>query len=189
MEAFSLDRVEFMVAHSPPHKMTQEPSDSYHRYAMVALGLSEEEKMTASSLELKRRGISYTIDTMETLTASNPLIEYCFVAGSDALKEIHLWKDYDRLLTEHCFIFVQRPEEQTSLDNVQWPEDLLRRIRKVSRSSQPEISKGQSFLISLDALPISATEIRLAISGGQILPQNVLAPEVIRYIRKHNLYG
>ena len=116
--AFGLDQVWFMVANLPPHKRKDALTSSFHRFAMTVLGIQADSEFLASDWELKRPGPSYTVETLERLAADFPSHEFCFLAGSDSLRELHLWKDYDKLLQGHCFVFVQRPGAEVNLDEL-----------------------------------------------------------------------
>ncbi|MDA2933770.1 nicotinate-nucleotide adenylyltransferase [Acidobacteria bacterium AH-259-D05] len=188
LKVFGLSRVLFVVSHHPSHKEKQATTRPFHRYAMVVRDLIEDEHLLPSHWELDQQKPSYTIETLRHFTSSDPDSEYCFLAGSDSLKEIHLWKDYDRLLEEHCFIFVQRPEFNVDLNDLQISGSLKDKIQTVCEKDRPTIQPGQSFLIPLNAPPISASSIRKTIASGQQPSSDIISPAVLRYIKKHRLY-
>ena len=66
--AFRLDRIYFMVSHFPPHKTKRDLTGAFHRFAMVAIDLSDERNLYASQWELERDRPSYTIETLEHFT-------------------------------------------------------------------------------------------------------------------------
>ncbi len=188
MEIFSLDQVLFMVSNLRLHKEKVRTTSSFHRYAMVVLDLLYEERLCASLLELEQEGASYTVTTLERLRNHHPKDHFCFIAGSDSLKEIHLWKDYATLLSEHCFVFVQRTRSEADLEQLKISESARTTIKVVSASDKPIIQTGQSFLINIEAPPISSTNIRRAMAAGQTPdPESVSAP-VLQYIREYRLY-
>lgn len=183
-----LDRVLFMVAKQPPHKGARPVSQMSHRYAMVVLALLDEEALLASGMELKRSGPSYTIDTLRQLRAESPTDEFCFIGGSDSLKEIHLWKDCDKLFQEHCLVFVQRPGAEVSLDGLEIAPELGRRAITVSEGDSPVIKPGLTYLVSLNAPPVSSTEIRRLVASGRHPSPEYTPERVIDYIEKYQLY-
>ena len=187
-EILDLDRVLFMVAKQPPHKGSRCVSQLSHRYAMVVLALLDERDFLASSMELLRKGPSYTIETLQQLRDDYPGDQFCFIGGSDSLKELHLWKDCDKLLWEHCLVFVQRPGAEVSLDGLEIAPESGRRAIAVSEGDSPHIIPGRTYLVSLNAPPVSSTEIRrLVASGGR--PSHEHVPErVLDYIEKYQLY-
>ena len=183
-----LDRVLFMVSYLPPHKGKQKITSPFHRYAMVALDLLEEENLYPSLWELDRRKSSYTIETLQYFTSHYPQHQYCFIAGSDSLKDIHLWKDYGTLLKEHCFVFVQRPGAQVNLDELKISDSLRQKVHIVCEQDQPIIRSGQSFLMTLDALDISARSLRKLIASGIRPSAKLISPSVLQYVKKHRVY-
>ena len=184
-----LDRVLFMVSYLPPHKGKQQITSPFHRYAMVAMDLLEEENLYPSQWELDRRKSSYTIETLQFFTSHYPQHQYCFIAGSDSLKEIHLWKDYGMLLKEHCFVFVQRPGAQVDLEERKISGALRQKIHIVCEQDQPIIRSGQSLLMTLEAPDISASSLRKLIASGKCPSSKLISPSVLQYVKKHRLYG
>ncbi len=186
--AFGLDQVWFMVANLPPHKRKDPITSPFHRFAMTAAAIQDEPHFYASDWELRRPGPSYTIETLACLAADFPSHEFCFLAGSDSLREIHLWKDYDKLLLRHCFIFVQRPGAEVDLDQLQGAGWLRQVIRPIEENKQPSIQPGRSFLINLDSPPVSSTLIRQMLSAGVPPPEQWIPAAVRSYICKYGVY-
>jgi nicotinate-nucleotide adenylyltransferase len=188
LEAFDLSRVDLMVSRIPPHKKSRELTDPCHRHAMLELALDGEDSLYPSGWELDQPKPSYTIETMDHFRSTHPENEYCFLAGSDSLQELHLWKDYARLLEEHCLIFLQRPGSTADLNRLYIASSLKPRIRSVSEADRSHIRAGVSFLISLDAPAISSSSIRTMLTSGKEPSPDILSPAILRYIRKHRLY-
>jgi nicotinate-nucleotide adenylyltransferase len=183
-----LDQVVFMVAKSPPHKLSEEISSAFHRYAMVVLELMKEERFFVSTLELLRERPSYTVETMRELSLLYPDDQLCFIAGSDSLQELHLWYEYDKLLSRHSLVFVQRPGAEVDLEELEISSNLKDSIRLVEDEGVFDIQEGRSFCLSLDAPPVSSTEIRRLIASGKRPAGNIVSPQVDQYIRKYRLY-
>ena len=154
---------------------------------MTAIELIDEQTLCASHWELDQR-VSYTIETLESFKKNHPQHEFCFVAGTDSLKEIHLWKDCGKLLKDHCFLFVQRPGNEVNLGKLNVSPPLRDRVEVVSQGATPSIGYGHSFLVTLGAPAISSTKIRQELASGKSLAQDVISPSVMRYIKKYRLY-
>jgi len=177
-----------MVSNLPPHKGSQELTSALHRFAMTVLGLCEEDSLHASCWELERASHSYTVKTLEHFHSHYLEHQFCFIAGSDSLREIHLWKDYVKLLEKYCFVFVQRPGTEARLSDLEIPGVLRSRIRVVREKEKPIIGPGKSFLAAINAPLVSSTAGRRMVRSGQLLPQDVISASVLQYIRKHRLY-
>ena len=188
LEMFGLNHILFMVSKFPPHKREYSITSSSHRYAMVDLDLLDNQNLYPSAWEIDQETLSYTVETLQYFTHRYPENQYCFIAGSDSLNEIHLWKDYDKLLEEYCFVFVQRPGIEVDLNKLKISESSKRNIRKFSKKEQLSISPGQSFLASINAPDVSSTSIREMISEGKRLPSEMVSAAVFQYIKKYRLY-
>ncbi len=187
-EVLALDQVWFMVANIPPHKDKRTVSSAYHRYAMTVLALQGHKQLLASTWELEREGRSFTIDTLDSVALSQPRDRFCFIAGSDSLRDLHSWKDYDRLLLEHCCVFVQRPGSDVNVADLPLARALKEVIQPFCSKTHHEIQAGRSFLINLEPPPVSSTAIRETLASGGIPSPDCLSPAVLEYIAKHRLY-
>ncbi|GAA6741911.1 nicotinate-nucleotide adenylyltransferase [Thermus oshimai] len=106
-EALGLDRVLFVVAARPPHKTPIAPPEA--RYEMVLLATAEDERFSASRLELARPGPSYTVDTLREARALFPGAELFFITGADAYRDLPTWKEGERLADYATLVAVARP--------------------------------------------------------------------------------
>jgi nicotinate-nucleotide adenylyltransferase len=188
LELFSLDQVWFLVANAPPHKVRQPITSVFHRFAMAAIAAQERRRLLASSWELEKGGVSFTIKTLEGLSQERPGDRFCFVAGSDSLEEIHLWREYDRLLTKYCFVFVQRPGSEVLLERLSVPDQLKEVIQEYCPETRQKIESGRSFLVDIASPPISSTSIRGYLAARRSPGAGVLSPAVLAYIEKYGLY-
>ena len=162
-----LDRIMFIPAASPPHREGKGIISSDHRYRMVGLAISSNNHFIASDLEMKRPGLSYTVDTIEELSRSYPGDEFFFIMGSDAFAEIDTWKEAERLITLCRIIVVQRKDHSLKELKDEW--------------------KGKIDIVHCLSLNISASEIRRRIRERS--PIKYLLPEKVEeYIYQHKLY-
>ncbi len=187
-EILALDQVWFMVANVPPHKDKRTVSSAYHRYAMTVLALQDHKRLLASTWELEREGPSFTIETLDSFARSRPRDRFCFIAGSDSLRDLHSWKDYGKLLLEHCCVFVQRPGFEVNVADLPLAQALKEVIQPICSETHHEIQPGRSFLINLDPPPVSSTAIRETFASGGTPSSDYLSPAVVEYIAKHRLY-
>lgn len=169
-----LDKVLFIPAARPPHRRAPQASPQ-DRLAMVRLGVAGNPKFEVSDCEIKRPGISYTVDTLAALKQRHPRDHFFLLMGMDQLLELHAWHDVPRLLK-------------------------LCRVVAFSRPGQPLPEPGsvpgphgkplptRAFTVqSVSALEISATLIRRRAQRKESL-RYLLPESVIRYLQKHQLY-
>lgn len=62
-----LDKVFLMPEYEPPHLDKKETIDEKHRLKMLELAIEGVEGLDIETIELERKGISYTYDTMKLL--------------------------------------------------------------------------------------------------------------------------
>jgi nicotinate-nucleotide adenylyltransferase len=194
---FSLAHVHFVVATVPPHKGPEDLVPFMHRYAMVSLATAGIPGFAPSLVELEPQASPFSVDTMQKLArrAGDKSALY-FIAGGDSLPEVKSWRDGEKLLNSHNFIFAMRPGTRlNNLADVLPPKAAARvldltgmsRIR-ARRTIAQQKSASRIYLVDVGAPDISATRIRGLASSGK--PFHRMLPGSVReYIRKLHLYG
>ncbi|HPB59547.1 MAG TPA: nicotinate-nucleotide adenylyltransferase [Candidatus Saccharicenans sp.] len=190
MKYFPLDRILFIPSYIPPHKDQKEVVPACHRWRMVEIACQGKPGFIPSDLEIKSPGPSYSILTLRKLKEIFPEDIFWFIVGSDAFLEIETWKDYNQLLKECSFIVVRRPGcELEKLDKVidRIKPELLVRINKREKTEVKDYNRPGLYLLEIDALNISSSEIRRRLRAG--LPiKGLVPPGVEDYIMKNRLY-
>jgi nicotinate-nucleotide adenylyltransferase len=100
------DKIWFMPCYRNPLK--KKLTETKHIKRMLELAL-ENSKFELSEFELKKKKTNYTIETMKELKKKFPEYEFYFIIGSKALKEMHKWKQYKKLLKETKLIIILMP--------------------------------------------------------------------------------
>jgi len=175
LEQLELSRVIFIPAAVPPHKQEQELIESRCRLEMLKLAVESNLRFSVSGMELKRGGVSYTVETIQALQEEYPGAELFFIVGLDSLVELHLWHRVDELL-EMCSLV---PFARGGSD-----------IKRVADAMQlPAAAKEKLLhaLIRLHAVEISSSEIRRRVAEGLSI-KYLVPPEVEMYIFEHGLY-
>ena len=174
MEEARLDRVVFVPAARPPHKLHLAdiaPADD--RLAMTRLAVTDEPRFSVSDVELRRGGPSYTVDTLRALAGELPGAELCLIIGGDTLRELPSWRAVEEILGLCRVITVARPgfdrERMRPALPGDWPERLLAGV------------------VAGHGLDISSTDIRLRVASGRCI--RFLVPDAVAaYIAQRNLY-
>jgi len=162
-EKLKLDRIILVPAYLPPHKGNSDIAPASERYKMVKLAIKGNRSFKASDMEIKREGLSYTIDTIKEFKKSHPADELYFIIGSDLLNYLNEWKDLGEVIKIAKFIVATRPG---------YP-----------------LEKIPPYIATLPtrAVDISAFEVRQAIKEGRSF--RYLVPEAVyQYINKKRLY-
>jgi nicotinate-nucleotide adenylyltransferase len=175
--ALSLDKVWFVPAGQPPHKMEATHTAADIRSYLVELAIAGDERFGLCTVELLRAGPSYTVDTLRELRATwGPHVWICLILGWDMVSYLPNWHDPSSVLEQVDQIAAtHRPGYQASDEELaglarQIPDFLL----KVKVFSAPQVD-------------IAATTLRQRVAAGQ--PVRYLVPEAVReYIEEHGLY-
>jgi len=108
-EQHGLDRLILVPAAQAPLKPNDVQSSSSDRLAMLRAATEWDRRFEISDFELRRGGISYTIDSARHFRALYPDDTLYWVIGGDQLPQLHLWKDINELAQLVEFIFLERP--------------------------------------------------------------------------------
>ena len=173
-QRMELESIVFIPAYVPPHKLGQDFAPAQDRYAMTELAVADNPHFTVSDMELKRTGVSYTIDTIRQLHAQYEDRELNFIIGADSVAQLHTWHNIEEMLELTRFVAVWRPGYEGAM------EDMVRHLG--------EQAKERVLLLDTPVYDISSTEIRTRIRQGLGLA-GLVPPAVERYIYEHGLYG
>ncbi len=167
-EAAGLAEVWFIPAYVPPHKANPW-ADAGARLEMLEAALADCPGFRVEDIELRRQGVSYTIDTVKALMDLHPDRSFYWIIGSDMVKDLPNWRQPEELAERVTFIGLERPEEP--LANAGIPAFVL---RKLMRASMPKIG-------------LSSTDIRRRCREGRSI--RFMTPDpVVEWIRRNGLY-
>ena len=106
-DAIGADEAWLVPARAPA--LRDEPLAPPHlRLAMLETAVRATPGLRIVDVELRRPGVSFTIDTLEALRAGGPADEAWWVVGADAARHIHEWHRSDELLGMIRLAIVQR---------------------------------------------------------------------------------
>jgi nicotinate-nucleotide adenylyltransferase len=108
-EQRGLDRLFLVPAAQAPLKPNDVQSSPEDRLAMMRAAVEWDHRFEISDYELKKGGVSYTIDSVRHFRAQFPNDELYWIIGGDQLPKLHLWKDIAELAKLVEFIFLERP--------------------------------------------------------------------------------
>ena len=106
-DAFGLDKVIFVVANQSPFKMS-ERAGTQDRLAMVKAAIKGNARLAVSDIELKRGGVSYTIDTLNYFRKILPSVELFLIIGEDHVPGLPGWKNIEAIKQLAGFIVIER---------------------------------------------------------------------------------
>ncbi len=176
-EEFFLEKVLFIPTYISPHKSQEFLQPPHHRVEMLRIALKGNKNFSISLVEIKRRGISYTVDTLRELKKRYPDRDLFLIMGSDSLNEIHTWKNWEEILMLSNLIVYKRKNHEPS------PPPGYK--EKASGFYNP--SSGRTIeIISGPWLDISGDEIRRLMVEGKSA-RYLLPDKVLEYIKMHRL--
>jgi nicotinate-nucleotide adenylyltransferase len=184
-DALQLDAVRFIPAARPPHRPDSPRAGEYHRVEMVRRAIAGVAGWEVSDLELRRRGPSYTWDTLVSLHAQGlAAVQIFFITGADAFAEIATWHRYPDVLDAAHFVVITRPGVSRDVVRERAPSLVPRMIRpeEVGSAAAPCIIPVES-----NTPDVSATEIRARAAAGEPI-NHLVPPAVAAYIHEHRLY-
>jgi nicotinate-nucleotide adenylyltransferase len=195
-EGFALDRTILIPSALPPHKEPGGVADAIDRMEMIRLAIADYPDLTASDVELKRSGPSYTIDTVRHFKSALPQDTALYlILGLDAFLEIDTWKSYMDLFLLVPFIIMARTGAGDNNTVLRWQtlENYLKsRISEgyqfsASRSCHVHNEKQPVFVHNVTPVDISSTKIRQLIKKGSTIRS--LAPKIVEdFIKTKGLY-
>lgn len=166
-EAENFDKIIFIPAYQPPHKTEITPVDD--RLKMLKIAVKGNPNFEISDIEIKRGGVSYTIDTVKGVKKElgTDKKDLFYLIGSDSLLDFHNWKDPKDILDECQVIVAIRPGFRPS-DIPSW---ILHRIQ----------------FANIPRFEISSSNIRHRWVENKTIRYMVTLP-VWDYINENNLY-
>lgn len=151
---FSLDKIIFVPSYKTPLK-SEKLLPPALRLKILRKAVKANPAFSVSLCEVRRKGVSYTVDTLRVLKKALPKKSVLyFLAGGDTLKNFRRWKSPDEVLRLSRVVIFSRPG-----------------------AARAKLPKGALFA-PFDALDISSTQIRRRIKKGQsvrgLVPESVL---------------
>ncbi len=192
-DRLKLDRVLFIPVHLPPHKQEEDLPSATQRLEMVRLATAGNPHFKVSDIEVKREGLSYTIDTIEALRAASPGAEFFFITGLDSFMEIQTWKDWEKLLTLCCFVVLSRPGYNfKDLLKIGFMKQSEKELDALDRGVETQmVIESDGIKVCLELIPfydISSTDIRKRTREARTIKYHL--PETVEnYIIENKLYA
>ena len=137
--------------------------------------------------EVKRGGVSYTIDTILNLRKTIEAQDLFLVIGADNFDLFNKWKDYKKILGEVNLIVTTRPGHDLP-ETVEELPDYLKELVAEYDFNMIELNTGRSIqFITLRDIEVSSTELRKALRSGRPVAK-FLPLAVESYIKENKLY-
>lgn len=184
-QALKLSEVRFMPTGSPPHR-EQPHASAQLRLQMVKAAIADQPAFVVDDREVRRTGVSYSVDTLTEVRGEYPQRSLCLLLGMDAFLGLPNWHRWRDLLDLAHIIVAHRPG---------WRAPTMGPLGEVmvdrgtgSVHDLHEQRAGRIYVHAVTQLEISSTELRQLISQGRD-PRYIVPEEVRRIIRETRCYA
>ncbi len=190
-----MEKVVFVPSYLPPHKDDVDLVSCEDRLEMVSLAIEENPFFDVSDVEIRREGMSYSIETLkELIRFYGEGVILSFIVGIDAFLEITTWKDYNNLFDLSNFIITGRPGYNPQQLGRILPSEISESIfcedeegyHMLTESSKDSAEFSIVYLETTE-LDISSSMLRKRIQEEKTI-KYLVPPEVEDYIKVHRLY-
>jgi nicotinate-nucleotide adenylyltransferase len=170
MEQLQLSELRIFPTGHAWHK-ARELTGAEHRLAMTFLAFTGTSKCIIDASETRRLGPTYTLDTLFTLRAQNPMAQLFLIMGEDQFDDFTNWHRYEEILLIATLSIAARA-------HFSLPKDGLHAEKPI---------KIPHHRIQMPPVQISAEDIRARAARGEPI-DHLVNPAVARYIATHHLY-
>lgn len=172
---YGLEQIWFMPSGNPPHKKDHVVTAVGDRLAMVRLALESYPYFVCSDFEIRRKGNTYTADTLKLLHETYPEHQFYFIIGADSLYQIEKWYHPDDVMKQAILLVANREYEQVSCS-------MEAQITYLKTRYGADIRP-----LHCEEIDISSKEVREWCAKGKSL-HKYIPSKVEEYIRIHGLY-
>ena len=167
LEQLKLDEVRWIPVGQPWQK-TRRLADAADREAMVRLAIAGEPRFVLDRSELRRRGASFTLDTVREFVLAEPGAKAFLILGQDQYASLHTWRDWRELLALVTLAIANRPGAVLAVNT--------------------QIARVEHQAVLLPMMDVSSTEVRRRVAAGESIAS--LVPDAVaRYIEQRRLYS
>ncbi len=173
IKALDLDGAVLMPTFVPPHKIKDAMASAEDRLEMCRLAVKDYPQITVSDMEIARGGASFTVDTLEALTAEQSDTQWYLITGADMFCTLHTWRRFADIARMAVLCTV--PREGTDMAQL---TDYAARLTAEG---------ARCYVHPTPVAPLSSTAIRQKLAAGEAV-DGMLSPAVSAYIREKGLY-
>lgn len=173
-EALGLDRILVVPAATQPLKGgAPAVATPEQRLEMTRRTFADDTRFEVSEAEIRRSGLSYTVDTLETVADERKHDDLVLLLGRDAIALFDQWKRPERILELASLAVLDRADTAV-------PESVMTRCNDV-------INRSGAKTVTTRRVDVSSTEIRRRVRGG-LSVRGFVVESVETYITDEKLY-
>ena len=177
-DRLGLDEVHFIPAGQPPHKPGRRITGAAQRVAMARLAVRGNRAFAVSTLEARRGGRSFTIETLREVAADAPRARLFLLMGADSLDEFATWREPEAILRLATLAVAKRPGVAPRA---------RRRLRAVTGRGPSSAGGARIEWLDNAEIAVSSSIVRTRVREGRSI--RYLVPDTVAaYIARHRLY-
>jgi len=175
LQALDFEEVRFIPCGDPPHRgVTYATAEQ--RLRLVKLAISGQDGFIADDRELQRGGLSYTVDTLESLRKEFPGRSLGLIVGMDAFLGLPSWHRWDEILDIGHIVVAHRPGWKAP--DIGALGELISNYGTHRVEDLHTATEGYVHIHAVTQLEISSTEIRDLVAAGR--DPRFLMPDAVR---------
>lgn len=172
-QTLDMEKLVIMPNNLPAYKDNKCIVDNKHRLNMLKLAFGDMDFALISDMEIKRGGITYTVDTLRELKKINNNMKIYYIIGADSLYSFTKWYEYKEIFSLCTLLVFIR---ETGIDD----------MKKCAEEYIQKYNANIKFLLCRE-VKASSTDIRNELASGR-KPYELLPEKVIGYIYENKLY-
>jgi nicotinate-nucleotide adenylyltransferase len=174
-QLLGLEQVRFLPTGNPPHRESSlAPADL--RLQMVRAAIAGQPAFVADDREMRRSGMSYTVDTLLDLRREYPERSLCLLLGMDAFLGVPHWHRWREIFDLAHVVVAHRPGWKAPITG---PLGEVMVDRGTGSIRELHVrTAGRIFVHAVTQLEISSTDLRALIQANRDL--RYLVPEAVR---------
>lgn len=174
MDEEGLDEVWFVPTGCSYMKEDRKVLSPKERYEMTRLAVEGNPRMRCLDIEIKRKGYTYSYETLEELRKEYPKAEFFFLFGADCLFAIETWKYPERIFANTKIIAAVRNGANLA--------EMKSKIEELQNKYKAAIQ-----LLPFLNLEISSTDLRERVRNGKSI-RYLVPDKVLYYIAEKGFY-
>ncbi len=175
LQALDFEEVRFIPCSDPPHRGVTYASAA-QRFRLVEKAIAGQQGFVADDRELRRKGPSYTVDTLAALRTEFPDRSLGLIVGMDAFLGLQDWYRWNEILDAAHIVVAHRPGWKAP--DIGALGDLISERGTHRVSDLHSMTHGRIHIHAVTQLEIASTEIRELIAAGR--DPRFLMPDAVR---------
>jgi nicotinate-nucleotide adenylyltransferase len=179
-----LDKLLLVPCANPNHR-DPATADSRQRLQMLELAVANYRRLEVDDREIRRQGLSYTVDTLAELRGSEDCEQLVFVLGMDSFNTLIRWHEWQSILNLCHLLVLGRQHSKPDAEIARAVELDQRRVESADELFSKAV--GNILIFEDFDAAVSSTEVRSSLRMNED-SSTMLDEKVQLYIEDNRLY-